>query len=218
MKKTTIPAFMSIILVLITFTTVQAKEYQGTGSTRFGLKAGVNFSGIINSEAENTQSLTGFNVGVFSKMHVTKHISIQPELYFTIKGAEVTYNTLLVDGTARFHLNYIEFPLLLVVNLTNNVNVHAGPYAAYLISGIAKNESTVNLFNFEQNIDSNDYNRFDAGLAIGAGLDLGGFSLGVRYNYGMTNIGKEKTFLGITYKVPDGTNSVASCYVSISLN
>jgi hypothetical protein len=38
-----------------------------------------------------------------------------------------------MNGTAQFKLNYIEVPLLLVVNLTQNLNIHAGPYAAYLI-------------------------------------------------------------------------------------
>jgi hypothetical protein len=39
-----------------------------------------------------------------------------------------------MNGTAQFKLNY-RVPLLLVVNLTQNLNIHAGPYAAYLISG-----------------------------------------------------------------------------------
>ena len=40
-----------------------------------------------------------------------------------------------VDGTAGFHLNYIEVPLMLVGNITQNFNIYAGPYAAFLING-----------------------------------------------------------------------------------
>jgi hypothetical protein len=39
--------------------------------------------------------------------------------------------------------------------------------------------------------DVDDFNRFDAGLAGGVGLDLESVSFGVRYNYGLTKIGKD---------------------------
>lgn len=39
-----------------------------------------------------------------------------------------------------------------------------GPYAAYLISGKAKNESNINLFDFEENLHTDDYNKFDLGI------------------------------------------------------
>ncbi|MFA5817117.1 MAG: porin family protein [Bacteroidales bacterium] len=218
MKKSIILITISLLLIFITHTPCEARKLQERNTPCFGIKGGVNFSNLYTKDASNAKMLTGFNLGMFGKLPITKHIAVQPELYFTTKGAEVAYNSLFVNGTARFHLNYVEVPLLIVVNITDNFNIQVGPYGSYMISGIVKNESNINLFNFEQNIDTHDYNRFDAGIAVGAGIDIGAISLGARYYYGLTNVGKERTFLGISYTVPDANNGVFNVYISISLN
>ena len=206
-------ALVSIFL-LISFS-IQAQD---SIPTRIGIKGGVNFSTLYAENVDDTKMLTGINLGLFAKLPLSDHFALQPELYYTMKGAEVKYNNFFVDGTARFNLNYIELPLLLVINITDFVNIHVGPYAAYLISGKAKNESNINLFDFEENLDTDDYNKFDLGIAAGVGLDFNAISLGLRYNHGTTTIGKEETFLGTTYTFPDAKNGVLSLYLSLSLN
>lgn len=218
MKKSIIFITMSLLLIGIMHTPGEAQNRHETYSTRFGIKGGVNFSNLYTKDGSHSKMLTGFNFGILSKMPITQHVAIQPEFYFTTKGAEVTYNSLFVDGTARFNLNYLEVPLLLVLNITDNFNIQVGPYGAFMISGLVKNVSNINLFNFEQNIVTADYNRFDAGIAIGAGVDIGVISLGARYNYGLTNVGRERTFLGVSYTVPDAKNGVFNFYISVSLN
>ncbi|MEP7170517.1 MAG: porin family protein, partial [Bacteroidota bacterium] len=126
-----------LVLVFISGTSIFAQD---SNPVRFGIKGGVNFSNLYAKDAENSKMRTGFNVGLFAKLPLTNHIAVQPELYYTTKGAEITYNNIFVDGTAGFHLNYIELPLLIVGNITENFNVHAGPYAAFLINGKVKNE------------------------------------------------------------------------------
>jgi hypothetical protein len=37
-------------------------------------------------------------------------ISIQPEISYTTKGAELSYNNAFANGTATFKTNYIEVP------------------------------------------------------------------------------------------------------------
>lgn len=204
--------------LLLAFLTSSPCEAQKKSGARFGVKAGLNLSNLYTRDADNNKLLTGFNVGLFAKLPIVSIVSIQPELYFTTKGSEVTYGSLFMNGTAQFRLNYVELPLLLVVNITRNLNIHAGPYVSYLISGIVKNESNVNLFDFENNIDTGDFNRLDAGIAVGAGIDVGGISLGTRYNYGFTKVGREQSIFGVTYTVPDANNGVFSLYLSLSLN
>lgn len=214
MKKSIILITASMLLSLTSFMPCKA---QNTNATQFGIKGGVNFSNLYTKDAEKDKMMAGFNVGLFSKLPISNSLSFQPELYFTTKGAEVTYNNIFVDGTARFKLNYIEMPLLFVINVTDNFSLHAGPYAAYLISGNVKNESNVNLFDFEENINADDYNRFDAGIAAGASIDFRSVSFGARYTYGLTKVGKEKTFMGTTYTFPDANNAVLSFYASVPL-
>ena len=216
MKKSFLTLATAIILICTTITQAQAQDDEL--KVRFGVKGGVNFSNLYTKDVDQNNMLVGFNLGVFAKLPIASFLAIQPELYFTTKGAESTYNNAFVKGTARFTMNYIELPVLAVVNISKYFNVHAGPYAAFLLSGKATNKSNVTLFDFEDNLDTNDYNKFDFGLAAGIGADLGGVGFGVRYNYGLTTVGKERTFLGTNYTFPDGKNSVLSLYASFSLN
>lgn len=190
---------------------------QETDNSSFGFKGGVNFSNLYTEDAENSNTRIGFNAGVYAKMPITRLFAIQPEFYYTTKGAEVTYRNAFVDGTALFKLDYLELPLLLVVNVTNNFNIHVGPYAAVLISGKVKNDSNVGAFNFEDNINVDDYNRLDAGIAAGVGFDLGALGIGARYTYGVTKVGKERDFIGTRYTFPDAVNGVLNLYLSIGL-
>lgn len=185
---------------------------------KVGIKGSINFSNIYTKDADNSNMLVGFNAGLFAKLPISDFVAIQPELYYTTKGAKVSYNNAFVDGTARFNVNYVELPVLIVLNVTENFNLQVGPYIGYMVSGKVTNESNHSSFNFEDNVNTDDYNKIDAGLAVGAGFDLGGIGIGARYNYGLTKVGKERTFLGQPYTFPDGPNGVISAYVSIALD
>ncbi|MFE3867228.1 porin family protein [Flavobacterium sp. LS2P90] len=199
----------SLVLTFMGYTNATAQS----NVTKFGLKGGVNFSNLYTDNADDENVLTGFNIGLYAKVPVTNSISIQPEIYYTGKGAEVAYST-PVNGTAKFKLNYIEVPVMLVANVTKNFNVQVGPYAGYLISGKTTNESGT--YNFQDNIDTDDFNKIDAGVAAGLGIDLETVSFGVRYNYGLTKVGKENSTTNQTY--PDAKNSVLSIYGAFSFN
>jgi hypothetical protein len=220
MKSKTIilSIFASIVMVFTTYAPSEAQTMQNSGETQFGIKGGVNFSHLYTQDADKSKGLSGFNAGLFAKVPLASMLAFQPEIYFTTKGSEVTYDNAFVNGTARYKLNYIEVPLLLAINITDNFNVHAGPYVAYLLSGTVTNKSNVTLFNFEDNLNTDDYNRIDAGLAAGAGLDFKSVSFGARYIYGLTTVGKEKTFMGTTYTFPDAVNGVLTFYMAVPLN
>ncbi|WP_413998528.1 porin family protein [Flavobacterium sp. W1B] len=214
MKNSSKIILASLAMSLIAFNTVKAQENRA----KFGVKGGINFSNLYTDNVDDQNVLTGFNVGLFAKLPVTNSISIQPEIYYTEKGSELTYNNTFVSGTAKFKLNYIEVPVMLVANLTKNFNVQFGPYAAYLIDGKTTNESNGGTFNFSDNINKDDFNKIDAGIAAGLGIDLETISFGVRYNYGLTKVGKERNFAGTNYTFPDGKNSVLSLYGAFSFN
>ena len=203
----------SLVLTVMGFTNSNA---QSSNVTKFGVKGGVNFSNLYTDNADDENVLTGFNIGLYAKVPVTNSISVQPEIYYTGKGAEVVYNNAFASGTAKFKLNYIEVPVMLVANVTKNFNVQVGPYAGYLISGKTTNESGT--YNFQDNINTDDFNKIDAGVAAGLGIDLETVSFGVRYNYGLTKVGKERSYSGTNYTFPDGKNSVLSFYGAFSFN
>ncbi len=205
-----------IIAILIVFGATQFAFSQGITGVKVGLKGGVNFSNLTSDDNNSNKVLTGVNFGLFAKLPITKSIGLQPEVYFITKGSEITYNNVFVDGTGKFELNYIEVPLLAVINLTNNLNFQVGPYASYLVSSKVKNVTNVN-FNFEDNIDSGDFNKFDTGVIAGFGFDGKSLGFGVRYNLGLITVGKEKNYNGTTYTFPNSKNGVINLYLSYSI-
>ena len=209
MKNSKKLMFASLAVGLMSISGIQAQEKTAS----YGFKGGLNFSNLYTDNVDDNNVLTGFNAGLYAKFPVAKGIAIQPEISYTTKGAELVYNNLFVKGTAKFNVNYIEVPVLLVMNITDNFNVHVGPYAAYMVSGKTSNDS--NLMSTQRDLDTDDFNKFDAGLAGGLGVDLDVVNFGVRYNYGLTKIAKESTTNLIS---SDAKNSVLSVYVGLRLN
>lgn len=183
-------------------------------ATRFGIKGGINISNMYTKEVDDKNTVIGFNSGLFFKLPLTSNFAFQPELLYTTKGAELSYSNSLISGSATFSLGYIEMPLLAVINLTENVNIQGGVYLSSLTSAKVKNVSDVGLFNFEDELDRSDFETFDYGLVFGAGLEFDKINLGIRYEYGMKPVGKDRPIVG---RIPDARNSTLQVYVGISI-
>ncbi|WP_163411436.1 porin family protein [Flavobacterium ajazii] len=184
-------------------------------NTEFGIKGGFNMSNLYTDDADDENILYGFNAGVYATLPISDFVAIQPELLFTTKGSELEYDNTLASGSSKFKLNYIELPLLVRINITKNFNIHAGGYASYLVSAKVSGDGDIN---FDEEINADDLERFDAGLSAGIGVDFNPISVGLRYNYGLTTIGKEREIAGTSYTFPDAKNSNLSLYLSYKLN
>ncbi len=215
--KNRIKFLAAIALTGLSFTAVEAQTNSGTDA-QFGIKGGLNLSNIYTEDVDDNNVLPSFNAGFYATLPITSFIAIQPEVLYSRKGSELTYDNAFATGKAKFNLNYVEVPVLVKINLTKNLNIHAGPYFAYLIDANVKNESDGGTIDFEETYDNDDFNKFDAGISGGIGLDFDSIGIGARYNYGLTTIGKERTVGGTTYTVPDGKNSSLSLYVAFKLN
>ncbi|CAN5526665.1 porin family protein [soil metagenome] len=202
--------FLILMLMIPAFSSAQ-------NNSRFGLKGGVNLSNLYSDDVSDKNSQFGFQGGLFLKIALTDYISFQPEVIYTMKGAELKYENDFVTGTANFRLNYIEVPVLAVINLTTKFNVHGGFYIATLSDVSVKNESSIGAFDFEKELNKNDFEKTDYGLVAGIGGDFDKISVGLRYDYGLRSVGKEKTIGGQTRRFPDSKNSTLQLYVSISI-
>ena len=209
------PNFLCALTLFLTASFGMLHAQNNNVNPEYGIKGGFNMSNLYSSDANDENILYGFNAGLYATLPISDFIAIQPEILFTTKGAKLEYNNALASGESKFRLNYIEVPLLVRVNITRNFNVHAGGYASYLVSSKVTGRGD---FNLEQEIDTNDLNKFDAGLSAGVGVDFDPISIGLRYNYGLTTIGKERTVAGTTYTFPDAKNSNLTLYLSYKLN
>ena len=188
-------ALLCTASMLVIFSTVKAQEQQTSSesamSAKFGIKGGLNLTNLHSNDFSDNHLKAGFNAGIFSKIPVTPGFSIQPELLYSVKGNKSDYNN-FVEGTGeyRFNLGYVELPLLAVVNLTKNFSIHGGGYAAYLTNADIKDVNNNGNINGITDLNADNFNRWDFGLAGGAAFDIENFTIGARYNYGLSDIGK----------------------------
>ncbi len=168
------------------FFSVQKSDQPITFGIRGGInwaKQNVSYDGYSFSPKNNV----GFNVGVSVDIPMFESLYLQSGLYYTVKGYKLEE-----DGyTEKATPSYLELPILASYRYNfsdfTQLQINFGPYIAYGIAGKYKWDDG------DDDIDyfDDDIKRFDAGLAIGAGMTFGHFFLGVNYDLGLTNILKE---------------------------
>lgn len=218
MKKNLVKGIVCLVLVAGSILQVSAQEQQTTSESgltpKIGIKGGLNLTNMYVSDISDENMKVGLNLGFFAKLPLTKGFSIQPELIYSNKGAKETYNNFIQgSGEYRFNLHYIELPVLAVINLGKNFNIHGGPYISYLAAANVKNLNDEDGIEGVDELDAENFNRIDYGVAAGFGIDIDKITLGARYNYGLREIGKSGSLSGEVTK--DSKNSAISLYIGI---
>lgn len=222
MKRFTNRSFVGIgIACLFLFFAPKVNAQSDNPGPKIGIKGGLNFSQLFIDQptVEDENIKVGLHFGIFTKIPVTNIIAFQPELLYTNAGSKVAYggsdveNMLGIrEGEVRYNLNYIQLPLAFTINL-GPVNIHAGPYASYLVSANIKNLRASDLSTTNTiELDTDDFNKMDYGLLAGLGFDFGNVTIGARYNYGLREIGNSGQARILTNR---SRNSVAQLYFGI---
>jgi hypothetical protein len=183
------------------------------GGPRAGIKGGVNLSNFITDEPTDRHTLVGFHAGVFGQLFVNEGFAIQPEVNYSTKGNEITSEFGIIDHETKFNLHYIDLPVLAVFKLGDAVEIHAGPYWAYLVG--ANIDTDGDLGDGFRQLDRDNFDNWDYGLVGGIGFNFNNVQLGARYNYGLNNIAESpgaRQMLGSKSK-----NSVGQLYLAFNL-
>lgn len=178
-----------------------------------GIKGGVNISNLYVDDVNDENARIGFHVGVYGQLFASEVFAIQPEINYSTKGTRVVTEFATIDQTTKFNLNYIDIPVLAVFKLGQAVEIQAGPYWAYLVGANIDTEG--DLGDDFREIDRDNFENWDAGIAGGIAFNLGAAKLGARYNYGLREIARSsgaKAFLG------DSKNSVGQIYLALNFN
>jgi hypothetical protein len=184
-------------------------------STKWGLKAGLNLANLYVDDVKDENFKAGFNAGLYAKLPVTRGFSIQPELLYSNKGAKLTYDAGIFggEGEYRFNLHYVELPVMAVINVVKNFNIHAGPYVSYLAGANITRLNDDNEVSEISDLKADNFNRIDYGLAGGIGIDIQNLTIGARYNYGLREIGES----GLSGEVTKNSkNSVINVYLGFA--
>jgi len=197
----------AIALFAGTFTTAKSQIY---------LQGGVNLANISTSNSGATQKnnmLTTFNAGIMGRSNSTEPIALEAGLLLEGRGAKA--DTYLTSSTTdnyvktKFNPLYLELPVNFLIRLPlqnkSNIFFNAGPYVAMGIGGKSKIETKFlgSVSNSTSDIQFNNDNpsttqqedasydklkRFDYGVNVGGGFDLGSVILKANYSLGMAKI------------------------------
>lgn len=209
-NKWIIGSIFAFCLLVATFPASAQDDRQ----VRFGVKGGVNLSNLYVDEVTDEKAKVGLHAGLWMKAPLGELFAIQPELLWSSKGTRIgQYQNVpfTQDGQVRFNLNYIELPVLASLTL-GPVSIQAGPYVAYLFNANVKNLKEDLSTGSVLELDRKDFNALDYGLAGGLALDIKGFQLGARYNYGLSEIGKSDIAGQVT---KNAKNSVAQVFIGV---
>ena len=158
-------SFLALLLLISSFAYSQFK---------FGAKAGLNYDSLgdlelteLNSENINSDTKTGFHIGVFGHVDLLTFY-LRPELQFTKSENQFDDN--------GFNLQKLEAPVLLGYKILGPLSVFAGPSFQSILAEKAEN---LNISSVEED--------FTVGLQLGTRLQLGRFGLGIRFDRGFTD-------------------------------
>ena len=192
-----------------------------TASSQTYVQGGVNLANITKSASGQTQDnnmLTTFNVGLMHRFNIASMFAIESGILLDGRGAKAdTYFSSSRDDNyykTKFNPLYLEIPLNAVVKIPiqDNMSVflNAGPYVAMGVAGKSKVDSKILgisssssekiQFNNDNPTTSaqedaayNKLKRFDFGLNLGGGVDLGALLVKVNYGMGFDKISSMQT-------------------------
>lgn len=180
MKKYTLA-----IVALAALVAFSSPLFAQDGKMMFGVKGGLNLANLSGDDVEDTSMKIGMAGGVFMCYKLTDIFAIQPELLFSMKGAEFTEDD--VDGS--YKVNYFEIPLLFKVNLPTEgkikPNLYAGPALGILMSAdVEVGDYSADMKDFTKSTDIG----IIAGAGLGYQMEKGMLCAEVRYEVGMGTI------------------------------
>jgi hypothetical protein len=155
-------------------------------SQYLGLKGGLTFSRMNVPNAADENMRFGYHGGVFYNIPLSPAFAIQPEVLFTTKGTRSEFDISNFNGNTTLRLNYIDVPVLAVLEFGEKFEIMAGPYLGFLVRANFQAEVDNNSLAIDLKRDS--FRAVDYGVAIGFGLNFGAIQTGAVYYIGIQDI------------------------------
>ena len=161
--------------------------------TILGLRGGLTLSSYT-GDVNAVEYKKGFHVGVIFKLPVTKLLAVQPEVLYSMKGAQGNETSNGYSFSYDETLHYVNVPVLAKITTDQGLFFEAGPQLGVLVAarGEGKAAGPYGSKTASGNIKP-EFNDLEMGYVVGLGFQLpdNPLLLGVRYNGGFTNIAKD---------------------------
>jgi opacity protein-like surface antigen len=160
-----------------------------------GFHGGVNIADLAGDDVEDTESLTGINVGASIMFSIAGNLGLQVGGSYSEKGAKVSDVEPGVD--AKFSLAYIEFPVLLRYSIPSSSALGFHLFGGGAIGLESKCEVEGSDGGVTVTVDCDEagfeVTSTDFGLMGGAGVDIGvtdriDVMIDLLYNYGLITV------------------------------
>lgn len=184
---------MLILLFVLAF----AKGNDSFAQFTIGIKGGVNFSQLKtdfqtqsfgNNLQQSLDTKTGYVGGVY--MRIGTKFFVQPEFVFSAKGGSV--NILKGGSTTTsqtLSIEYTNFDIPVMIGFkVGPLRLNAGPMASFKISDKGLDEE---LKAYSSNVGQS-FKNASYGYQAGGGLDLGAFSVDLRYEGSLSEVSGNK--------------------------
>jgi len=176
MKKTGFVLLISLLFQIATVTYSQKLE--------IGLRGGINFATIHGNGVSNAKWLPGIHLGAFGRYGLSDKLFFQPEVLFSSKGYSFRQDLNGYNYRFRESLMYLDIPLMLGINATENINILFGLKPGFLI-GAHYHENNPK----QSGSNTSDYASADVGLLLGGAYVLeNGLDFGIRLDYGLARV------------------------------
>lgn len=163
------------ILAIGAFAAMLVLPQTAAAGVKFGIKGGANIANVNGNFSESLadwKSSVGFCAGIFLELNFGRILTIQPEVLYTMKGADA--------GTGKLKFDYIEIPVLL------KIRIPIGSIHPFIFAGPAFG---FNLKAVLDGIEVEDMPKADYSAVLGGGLQLGrSIHIDARYTMGLQKL------------------------------
>lgn len=153
-------------------------------SFQMGLKAGANLSKLSTDNTFSSENRAGYYAGLWTRIGAVG-LHLQPELYLTGK------NTTLEDGSGqenKVKFTSLDVPVLVGTKIGAagvGLRLNTGPVISFVLS------DEQSLGDAAGSVFQGDFKGQNFAWQFGAGLDIGNIGLDLRYETGLSKIGRD---------------------------
>jgi hypothetical protein len=195
-----------LIVTAITLLSVHANAQSGSANSttgvHLGLKAGLNFSNIYdsNSEEYDADGKFGAAAGAFLSIPLGSFLGIQPEVMYSQKGYRQSGSFLGSNYEFTRTSHYLDVPLLLSIKPTSVLTFQVGPQFSYLMKQKNSFKTGLGSVTNENEFDNDNIRKNTLGAVVGVDFNFDRIVFGTRAGWDLQNNNGDGTSTNPRYK------------------